>query len=119
MACKSLTIALALLAPDNKRQVSFGMSKICQDANTAVYVIEFVLRDKIGDEFQDRVRLHVDVGGDTKDKDAAQALMDRGMSMTQLQFLKGPLTARTRNLPRGTEKDQKAEDMIRGLPKMK
>ncbi|HEX8424148.1 MAG TPA: hypothetical protein VF634_12080 [Pyrinomonadaceae bacterium] len=119
MACKSLTVILAVLAPDNKRQISFGLSKICQDANTAVYVIEFVLRDLIGDEFQDRVRLHIDVGGDTKDKDAAQKLMDRGLSMTQLQLLKGPITARTKNLPPGTEKDQKAEELIRNIPKVK
>ncbi|MDX6612399.1 MAG: hypothetical protein QOD75_1585 [Blastocatellia bacterium] len=118
MACRSLTVILAVLAPDNKRQVSFGLSKICQDANTAVYIIEFVLRDLIGGEFQDRVRLHVDVGGNTKDKDAAQALMDRGLSMTQLQLLKGPITARTKNLPAGTEKDQKAADLLLKVPKV-
>lgn len=119
MACKSLTVILAVLAPDNKRQISFGMSKICQDANTAVYIIEFVLRDLIDGEFQDRVRLHVDVGGDTKDKDAAQKLIDRGLSMTQLQLLKGPITARTKNLAPGTEKDQKSEEMVRNLTKVK
>lgn len=119
MACKSLTVILAVLAPDNKRQISFGMSKICQDANNAVFIIEFVLRDLIQGEFQDRVRLHIDVGGDTKDKDAAQALIDRGLSMTQLQLLKGPITARTKNLAQGTETDAKAESMLKNLTKTK
>jgi hypothetical protein len=119
MACKSLTVILAILAPDNKRQISFGMSKICQNADDAIYVIEFVLRDRIGDEFQDRVRLHVDVGGDLKDKEKAQELMDRGLSMTQLQFLKGPVTLRTKNLAAGTDKDKKSEEMIKSIPSMK
>jgi len=119
MPCKSLTVALAVLAPDNKRQISFGMSKICQNANTAVYVIEFVLRDLVDDDFQDRVRLHIEVGADPKDQDAAQKLMDRGLTMTQLQMLKGPITARTKNLPPGTEKDQKSEDLIKALTKAK
>ena len=119
MACKSLTVILAVLAPDNKRQISFGMSKICQDANNAVYIIEFVLRDLIDGEFQDRVRLHVDVGGDIKDQDSAQKLMDRGLNMTQLQMLKGPITARTKNLPTGTEKDAKSEAMLLNVPKVK
>src|SRR5690349_21010865 len=111
MACRSLTVILAVLAPDNKRQISFGMSKICQDANTAVYIIEFVLRDLIDGEFQDRVRLHVDVGGDIKDQDAAQKLMDRGLNMTQLQMLKGPITARTNLLASETEKDIESKDI--------
>lgn len=119
MPCKSLTVILAVLAPDNKRQISFGMSKICQDANNAIYIIEFVLRDLIDGEFQDRVRLHIDVGADTKDQDSAQKLMDRGLSMTQLQLLKGPITARTKNLPKGTDSDQKAESMIRNIPQVK
>ena len=119
MPCKSFTVALALLAPDNKRQISFGMSKICQNAEDAIFIMEFVLRDRIGDEFQDRVRLHVDVGGDLKDKAKAQELMDRGLSMTQLQFLKGPLTLRTKNLPQGTDKDKKSEDLIKGIVNLK
>ena len=119
MACKSFTVMLAVLAPDNKRQISFGMSKICQDANTAVYIIEFVLRDRIGDEFQDRVHLHIDVGADNKDKDAAQKLMDRGMSLAQLQFLQGPVTVKAKNLKSGTTSDAKTENLIKEIPKIK
>jgi len=119
MACKSFTVMLAVLAPDNKRQISFGMSKICQDANTAVFIIEFVLRDRIGDDFQDRVHLHIDVGADNKDQDAAQKLMDRGMSLAQLQFLQGPVTVKAKNLPVGTQSDAKTENLIKEIPKIK
>ena len=119
MACKSFTVVLAVLAPDNKRQISFGMSKICQDAKKAIYIIEFVLRDMADGGFQDRVRLHIDIGGDLKDQEAAQKLVDRGLTMTQLQFLQGPVTARTKNLPPGTEKDEKAEALLKSISKIK
>lgn len=119
MPCKSFSVVLAVLAPDNKRQISFGMNKICKDAETAMYIIEFVLRDRIGDEFQDRVHLHVDVGGDLKDQAAAEQLMNRGMSLTQLQFLQGPVTTRAKALPPGTGTDKKAEDLVKQVPKVK
>ncbi len=110
MACKPFSIVLAVLAPDNKRQVSFAMSRGCIDDNTPVYVINFVLRDKIGDEFQDRVRLHVTVG-DT-DNPKAEKMIQNGMTMTQLEFLQGPVTSKAKRLPTNTTADPKTENLI-------
>jgi hypothetical protein len=53
--CKELSINLAVLAPSNKRQFSFGMMRGCIDDKTPFYVMVFVLRDLINNEFQDRV----------------------------------------------------------------
>jgi hypothetical protein len=119
MPCKSFSVVLAVLAPDNKRQISFGMNKICKDSESAMYIIEFVLRDRVENEFQDRVRLHVDVGLDLKDQEAAEKLMNRGMSLTQLQFLQGPITSRAKSLAVGTNKDPKTEELISKVPKIK
>lgn len=113
MACKPFSIVLAVLAPDNKRQVSFGITKGCISDDEAFYVLNFVLRDKIGDEFQDRVRLHVTVG--ETDSDKAQRLIDHGMTMTQLQFLQGPVTTKTKNLPPGTTANAAAEKTLAGI----
>jgi hypothetical protein len=110
MACKPFSIVLAVLAPDNKRQVSFAMSRGCLDDNTPVYVINFVLRDKIGDEFQDRVRLHVTVG-DT-DNPKAEKMIQNGLTMTQLEFLQGPVTSKAKRLATNTTTDPKTEKLI-------
>ena len=110
MACKPFSIVLAVLAPDNKRQVSFGITKGCLSDDEAFYVINFVLRDTINGQFQDRVRLHVTVG-DT-DNEKAQRMIDRGMTMTQLEFLQGPLTSKTKNLPAGTTSNPAAEKTL-------
>jgi len=115
MPCKPFSIVLAVLAPDNKRQVSFGVTKGCISDDQPFYVLNFVLRDKIGDEFQDRVRLHVTVG-DT-DNEKAQRLIDRGLTMTQIQFLQGPLTSKTKSLPSGTTSDPQAEKAVASIVK--
>jgi hypothetical protein len=113
MACKPFSIVLAVLAPDNKRQISFAMSRGCIDDNTPIYVINFVLRDKVGGEFQDRVRLHVTVG-DT-DNAKAEKMITNGLTMTQLEFLQGPVTARAKKLAPGTTADDKTEGVIKNV----
>ena len=55
--CKEFSINLAVLAPSNKRQFSFGMMRGCIDDNTPLYAMIFVLRDLINGEFQDRVKV--------------------------------------------------------------
>lgn len=110
MPCKPFSIVLAVLAPDNKRQISFAMSRGCLDDDTPIYVINFVLRDKVGDDFQDRVRLHVTVG-DT-DNAKAEKLIQNGLTMTQLEFLQGPVTTKAKKLPSGTTTDPKTEALV-------
>jgi len=97
MACKEFSINLAVLAPTNKRQISFGMMRGCIDDATPFYAIIFVLRDLIDGEFQDRVRVKITIGPALNDK--ADALMNRGLNAAQLDFLQGPLTSRAKKLP--------------------
>ena len=110
MACKPFSITLAVLAPDNKRQISFGITKGCISDDQAFYVLNFVLRDIVDGDFQDRVRLHVEIG-DT-DSDKAQRMIDRGLTMTQLSWLQGPVTNKTKNLASGTTQNAPAEKTL-------
>lgn len=113
MACKPFSITLAVLAPDNKRQISFGITKGCISDDKAFYVLNFVLRDLVQGEFQDRVRLHVEVG-DT-DSDKAQRIIDRGLTMTQLNWLQGPVTSKTKSLAVGTTTNAPAEKTVAAI----
>jgi hypothetical protein len=106
--CKELSIALALLMPDNKRQISLVVDRGCIDDKTPIFDIIFVLRDLVDGEFQDRVKLRVTIGDQTK----AQALMDRGLKASQLDFLQGPITNKAKKLPPGTTKDPATETKI-------
>ena len=113
MACKPFSVTLAVLAPDNKRQISFGITKGCISDDQAFYVLNFVLRDLVNGDFQDLVRLHVEVG-DT-DSDKAQRLIDRGLTMTQLSWLQGPVTNKTKTLAPGTTSDPNAEKTLSNI----
>lgn len=98
--CTEFSVSFALLTSDNSRQISFGVTRGCLDAMTALYVISFVLRDKIDGEFQDRVRLLITVGPESHDK--AQAIIDRGLRSAQKDFLEGPITSKAKAAPAGT-----------------
>ena len=115
MPCKPFSVTLAVLAPDNKRQISFAVTKGCISDDKPFYVLNFVLRDKVGDEFQDRVRLHVTVGDEDNPK--AQALVDMGLTKTQVNFLQGPITNKTKALPKGTTADASSEKALATIVK--
>src|SRR5205809_164414 len=115
MSCTPFSVTLAVLATDNKRQVSFSINKGCLDNDKPFYVLIFILRDRAQttDEFQDRVKLQVTVGDSQNDK--AQRLIDNGLLSTQLNYLKGPLTNVTKDLPQGTSSDAKAEQALSAI----
>ncbi len=98
--CTEFSVGFALLTTDNNRQIAFGVTRGCIDPQTPLYVISFVLRDKIEGEFQDRVRLLVTVGPESNSK--AQAIIDRGLRSSQRDFLEGPITTKAKKAPEGT-----------------
>jgi hypothetical protein len=61
------------------------------------------------------VRLFVSVG-DT-DNEKAQRLIDNGMTMTQLQFLQGPITNKAKALPPGTTANEATEKVVANILK--
>jgi len=111
--CTPFSVTLAVLSPDDNTQVSFGVSRHCPPTGP-LYIIVFVLRTKDTGGFQDRVKLEVTVG-DTDNADA-QAMVDRGLTMTQIEFLQGPITNRAQALPAGTTTDPKTEKLVAAMP---
>jgi len=111
--CTPFSVTLAVLSPDDSTQVSFGVSRHCPPSGP-LYIIIFVLRTKETGGFQDRVKLEVTVG-DTDNADA-QAMVDRGLTMTQIEFLQGPITSRAQDLPAGTTSDPKTEKLVAAMP---
>jgi hypothetical protein len=111
--CTPFSVNLAVLSPDDQTQVSFGISRHCPPSGP-LYIIIFVLRTNETGGFQDRVKLEVTLG-DT-DNDDAQAMVDRGLTMTQIQFLQGPITNRAQSLPNGTTSDNRTAKLLAAMP---
>jgi hypothetical protein len=112
MPCEEFSVNLAVLAPSNIQQFSFGLTKGCNADETAFWIIDFVFRDRPDStsEFQDRVKLHVKLG--TADNAAAERLLKEGLSGQDISFLSGPVTNRAQKLGRGTTKDAKLGNMV-------
>ena len=89
--CTPFSVSLAVLAPDNKRQVSFGITKGCNADNTAFWLLHFVLRVVVAEGFQDRVVLDVRVNA--QNNPLAEKLAAEGLTRAQLDFLQGPITS--------------------------
>jgi hypothetical protein len=111
--CVPISITLAVLLPDNKHQISFGMTKGCNPDDTVFWIIDFVFRDKVGDDFQDRVKLQVAIN--TADNPAAEALAKSGLSNMDITFLNGPVTNRSQKLPPGTTQDPKTANLLTAM----
>jgi hypothetical protein len=115
--CTEFSVSFALLTSDNSRQISFGVTRGCLDAMTPLYIISFLLRDKIDGEFQDRVRLLITVGPESHDK--AQAIIDRGLRSAQKDFLEGPITSKAKAAPAGTtEQTPKGQTLAKETAKV-
>ena len=114
--CVPFSVSLAVLAPDNKRQVSFGMTKGCNADDTSFWLLHFVLRDRTPDGFQDRVVLDVRVNA--QDSPLAEKLATEGLKRAQLDFLSGPITNAAKRLPAGTTSDERTAAKIQQLVKV-
>jgi hypothetical protein len=115
MPCKEFSINLAVLAPNNNQQLTFGVTKGCNPDDSAFFIIDFVFRDRqsSADDFQDRVKLHVEIGAE--DHAAVEKMVTEGLSRDDLAFLAGPVTRRSTKLPPGTTQDAKVAGMVKAL----
>jgi len=115
MPCQELSITLAVLAPNNTQQFSFGLTKGCNADDSEFWIIDFVFRDRLdtNSDFQDRVKLHVQVG--REDNEAAETLKKEGLSGQDIAFLSGPVTNRAQKLPSGTTHDAKLSKMVNAI----
>lgn len=115
MACEPLSITLAVLAPDNLKQISFGLTKGCNPDDSDFWIIDFIFRDRPdqNNDFQDRVKCHVTVNA--ADNAAAEKLSNEGLTNLDLAFLSGPVTNRAKKLPAGTTTDAKLSNMVTAL----
>jgi hypothetical protein len=112
MPCEEFSINLAVLAPNDTQQFSFGLTKGCNEDESEFWLIDFVFRDRpdTTTDFQDRVKLHVRIG--TEDNAAAARLNSEGLTGQDISFLSGPVTNRAQRLPAGTTNDAKLSRMV-------
>ena len=71
--CIPFSVTVAILTPDDRTQINFGLTKGCNADNSAFWIIDFVLKEKnAAGVFVTRVEVHVHIGA--QDQAAAEAV---------------------------------------------
>ena len=118
MACKAFSVEVAILTPDDKKEINFGLTKGCNPDGTDFWTIDFIYKDDRGSGMKKRVEVHVTVGENKKPKAeamAAAAKDDQPLPDNKKNLLMGKIIARSQQLPTGTTKDPELEKLLQKL----
>jgi len=109
--CTPISVAVAILTPDDKHEIHFGLTKGCNPDNTAFWIVDFLLKELKGGQMKMRVEFHVHVGKD-KEKDAKKLADSQTLSPENVDLLTGPAADRAKKLPPGTTSDKRLSNMV-------
>jgi hypothetical protein len=115
MACKDITVEISFLTNDNKHVIDFALNKTCNTDDSAVWAIDFKLKEDKNGSFITRISVHVVVG---KAKEAkAEALANtldttEALPKAKADLLLGPIASRSLQLPAGANNDAKLKSLV-------
>jgi hypothetical protein len=101
--CTPFSVTVAILTPDDKTQINFGITKGCNPDKTAFWIIDFLLKEKnAAGSFVTRVEVHVHIGAE--DTAAAEAVANaKRLSPAGLDLLETDVTDQARTDPNAPE----------------
>src|SRR5262245_43779725 len=109
--CTPISIEVALLTPDDKHQINFGLTKGCNPDDTVFWIIDFLLKEQKGTTMVTRVEVHVHVGKDQV-KDAEKLSSTKKLSDEAIDLLNTLAADRAKNLPPGTTDDPQLKQLV-------
>ena len=109
--CTPISVEVAILTPDDKHEVHFGLTKGCNPDNTAFWIVDFLLKEEKGGQMKTRVEIHVHIGKD-KEKDAEKLSQTKKLSPENEDLLSGPAADRAKALPPGSPNDKKLNNLV-------
>lgn len=109
--CTPVSIQVAVLTPDDKHQINFGLTKGCNPDDSVFWIIDFILKEQKGDKLVTRVEVHVHVGKE-KEKDAERLSKTKKLSDEAIDLLNTLAADRAKKLPPGTTNDPKLNQLV-------
>ena len=109
--CTPISVQVAVLTPDDKHQINFGLTKGCNPDNTVFWIVDFILKELKNGQMKTRIEIHVHVGQDSSG-DAAKLATNKKLSDENVDLLNGPAAKRAMKLPPGTTNDAKLNNMV-------
>jgi len=109
--CTPISVEVAILTPDDKHEIHFGLTKGCNADDTVFWVVDFLLKEAKNGQMKTRIEVHVHVGKD-KTADAANLADSKELSQENIDLLNGPAFKRAQKLPPGTPQDTKLNNLV-------
>ena len=109
--CTPISVEVAILTPDNKHEIHFGLTKGCNPDDTVFWIVDFLLKENQNGQMKTRIEVHVHVGTDKTD-DAAKLADSKELSQENIDLLNGPAFKRAQKLPPGTPQDTKLNNLV-------
>lgn len=109
--CTPFSVQVAVLTPDDKHQINFGLTKGCNSDNTEFWTIDFLLKEQKNGQMLTRVEVHV-VVGKAQQANAASLAQSKNLTPEKVDLLNGPVADRALALPPGTTSDKKLNNML-------
>jgi len=99
VSCIPVSIAIAVLTPDDQREIRFGLTRNCNSDGSAVWVIDFILCQLRNGEMKPRVAAHVTVGEDKSGR-AESLAASQTLSPAKLSLLENQIADRAASVPK-------------------
>jgi hypothetical protein len=109
--CTPISVTVAILTPDDKHQINFGLTKGCNPDDTVFWIVDFILKEQKDGQMKTRVEIHVHIGKELE-ADAANLANTKQLSEENIDLLNGPAANRAKKLPPGTISDKKLNDLV-------
>lgn len=111
MACAPLSIAVAVLTPDETREIYFGVGRVCNPDGSATWNIDFTLHVKRNGEWKPRAAARVTLGPELAPK-AETLAAGQGLSPGKLSLLENQIADRAAAL---SKKKVNSDPVLRDL----
>ena len=86
--CTPLSLTLAIITPENDKQISFGLTHTCNDNGSDSWEIDFTFKEKVSGNWVTLIDLKLNVNPQAQ---KAQTAANNGLTPNQLLFLQGPV----------------------------
>jgi hypothetical protein len=109
--CTPISVEVAILTPDDKHQINFGLTKGCNPDDTVFWIIDFLLKEQKGSKMVTRVEVHVHVGKE-KQQDVEKLAKTKKLSDEAIDLLNTLAAERAKKLPPGTTNDPELNKLV-------
>ena len=109
--CTPISVEVAILTPDDKHEIHFGLTKGCNSDDTAFWIVDFILKEDKNGQMKTRIEVHVHVGKQ-QTQDAENLADSKELSQENIDLLNGPAFKRAQKLPPGTPQDTKLNNLV-------